>query len=153
MCTIYLMPPLSYAKGLETPLMKLTLAEALARTSECFPETEALISRHQNLRYTLREFDVEVSRVVRGLVGRGLCAQDRVGIWSTNCAEGVLLQYGCARAGIVLVNVNPAYRLYEFSYVLTKSRMRALFLWERDARSNYQQILELARSPKEHSIM
>ena len=73
---------------------------------------------------------MEVSRVARGLVGLCLCAQDRVGIWSTNCAEWVLLQYGCARAGIVLVNVNPAYRPYELSYVLTKSRAELRDAWK-----------------------
>ncbi|MEO8096603.1 MAG: AMP-binding protein [Acidobacteriota bacterium] len=145
------MSSLSYAKGPEIPLARLTLAEALARTAEKFPFGEALISRHQGLRYTWTEFDQAVTQVAHGLAGLGLQARDRVGIWSTNCAEWILLQYACARAGFVLVNVNPAYRAHELSFVLGKSQMRALFLWERDARSDYQQILDQARKP-EHAL-
>ena len=141
------MSSLSYAKGPERPLLRLTLAEALTRTAQRFPQVEALISRHQGLRYTWHQFDQEVTRVAHGLAGLGLRARDRVGIWSANCAEWILLQYACARAGFVLVNVNPAYRPYDLSFVLNKSQMRALFLWERDTRSNYQEILDQARRP------
>lgn len=143
------MHPLSYAKGPSAPLLDLTLSEALAQSAARFPEREALVVRHQNLRLNWREFDEAVTRVARGLAGLGLHPQDRVGIWSSNCAEWVFLQYACARAGYVLVNVNPAYRSHELSYVLGKSRMKALFLWEQDARSNYRQILEQARGPEQ----
>lgn len=145
------MTSLSYAKGPVTPLVKLTLAGALARTAERFPAGEALISRHQGLRYSWREFDQAVTRVAQGLAGVGLRAQDRVGIWSTNCAEWLVLQYACARAGLVLVCVNPAYRPGELAFVLGKSKMRALFLWARDARTNYQEILDQARK-SEHAL-
>jgi fatty-acyl-CoA synthase len=74
----------------------------------------------------------------------GLTPGDRVGIWSTTCAEWVLLQLACARAGMVLVNVNPAYRSHELAYVMRKSAMKALFLWKRDARCDYAAILEEA---------
>jgi fatty-acyl-CoA synthase len=140
---------LSYAKGPRTPLVKLTLSEALAKTAALFPFHEALVSRHQRLRYTWREFDEAVTQVAYGLAGLGLCARDRVGIWSTNCAEWILLQYACARAGLVLVNVNPAYGPYELSFVLGQSRMRALFLWAKDERSNCQEILDQARKPED----
>jgi fatty-acyl-CoA synthase len=149
------MPDYSYSRGPESSLVESTLADALAQTARRFPGREALIVRHQNLRFTWREFDDAVTRVARGLAGLGLRAQDRVGIWSTSCAEWLLLQYGCARAGFVLVNVNPAYRSHELAFVLRKSRMRAIFLWELDARTNYQQILDEARSPDhalEHAI-
>ena len=140
------MPQPSYARGPEVPLWDLTLGEMLAQTAAQFPDREALVVRHQNIRLTWREFDDAVTRVARGLSGLGLQPQDRVGIWSTNCVEWVLLQYACARAGFVLVNVNPAYRSHELSYVLGKSRMKALFLWARDARCNYREILDGARS-------
>src|SRR5690349_2063914 len=149
------MPDPSYAKGPEWSLVESTLAEALAQTAQRFPDREALVARHQNLRFTWREFDVAVTRVARGLAGLGLEARDRVGIWSTNCAEWLLLQYACARAGFVLVNVNPAYRSHELAFVLKKSRMRAIFYWEKDARTNYQKIMDEARSPDqalEHAI-
>ena len=139
----------SYARGPQTPLVEMTLAEALARTAQRYPEGEALVSRHQNLRYTWREFDDAVTRVARGLAGLGLRTQDRVGIWSTNCAEWILLQYACARAGFVLVNVNPAYRSHELAFVLRKSGMRALFLWANDARADYRKILDEVRQPEQ----
>jgi fatty-acyl-CoA synthase len=143
------MADLSYSKGPESPLAELTLAQTLAQTASRFPDREALVVRHQSLRFTWREFDRAVTRVARGLAGLGLRARDRVGIWSTNCAEWILLQYACARAGYVLVNVNPAYRSHELAFVLRKSAMRALFLWEQDARANYQEILASARSPEQ----
>src|SRR5687767_1869415 len=136
------MSKLSYSCGPKAPLVEQTLAEALAKTAQRHPEREALVSRHQSLRYTWREFDQAVTRVARGLSGLGLRRQDRVGIWSGNCAEWVFLQYACARAGFVLVNVNPAYRSHELGFVLHSSRMRGLFLWAKDARSDYQQILD-----------
>ena len=141
------MPQLSYAKGPSAPLWELTLAEVLAQTASRFPEREALVSRHPNLRFTWRQFDVEVTRVARGLAGLGLQPQDRVGIWATNCVEWIFLQYACARAGYVLVNVNPAYRSHELAFILKRSEMKALFLSARDARANYAEILDGARSP------
>ena len=66
----------------------------------------------------------KTTTALTGLAGLGLRTQDRVGIWSANCAEWVLLQYACARAGLVLVNVNPAYRSHELAFVLRKSGMR-----------------------------
>src|SRR4051812_3818239 len=117
----------SYSRGPAAPLVDLTLSEALTQTASRFPNREALVSRHQNLRYTWRELDAEVTRVARGLAGLSLQPQDRVGIWSPNCAEWFLLQYACARAGFVLVNVNPSYRSHDLRFVLRKSRMRALF--------------------------
>jgi len=143
------MSKLSYVRGPETPLVEMTLAEALAITAQRYPGREALVSRHQNLRYTWRQLDDAVTRVARGLAGLGLRTQDRVGIWSANCAEWILLQYACARAGFVLVNVNPAYRSHELTFVLRKSGMRALFLWEKDARADYRKILDEARGPEQ----
>ena len=67
-----------------------------------------------------------------------------MGVWATNCAEWIYLQLGCARAGLVQVNVNPAYRSSELAYVLAKSGMKALILRAQDARSNYREILEQA---------
>jgi len=75
----------------------------------------------------------------------GIRRGDRVGIWSTNCIEWVMLHMGCARAGVALVNVNPAYRSHELQYTLTRSRMKAIFLWRKDKRADYAEILERAR--------
>jgi fatty-acyl-CoA synthase len=96
------------------------------------------------------------SRDLGDLACLGLRPGDRAGIWSGNCLEWILVQLGCAMAGVVLVNVNPAYRSVDLGYVLRKSRLRALFLRDRDARANYREVLQEARSgqelPLEHII-
>ncbi|HXB75225.1 MAG TPA: AMP-binding protein [Candidatus Acidoferrales bacterium] len=150
------MPPLSYTRGPEVPLLDLTIAQALASAAARFPDREALVVCHQSVRLTWAALDGEATRTARGLAGLGLCPGDRAGIWATNCLEWVLLQYGAARAGVVLVNVNPAYRSHELRYVLQKSRIRALFLREHDARANYRDILDESRSgqslPLQHVV-
>ena len=137
----------SYAQGPSASLWELTLAEVLSQTASRFPDREALISRHQNIRLSWRELDEQVTCVARGLAGLGLQPGDRVGVWAGNCAEWILIQYACARAGFVQVNVNPAYRAHELAFILQRSGMKALFLRHSDARCNYQEILDAARSP------
>lgn len=150
------MPALSYARGPEIDLLESTIGAALSQTANRFPDREALISRHQNIRWTWREFDERVTRTARGLAGLGLQPGDRVGIWASNFAEWILLQLATARAGYVLVNVNPAYRSHDLRFVLKKSRMKALFLRESDTRANYKEILDEARQnetlPLDHAV-
>ncbi|HYM10800.1 MAG TPA: AMP-binding protein [Bryobacterales bacterium] len=143
---------LSYTRGPEVLILEKTIDQALRETVAKFPEREALVVRHQNARLTFRALDAEVERTARGMAGLGLGPGDRVGVWATNCVEWVLLQLGCARAGAVLVNVNPAYRSHELAYVLRKSGMRALFLREKDARADYRAILGEARAGQESSL-
>ena len=140
---------LSYSKGPDGPMIEAPIGEVLRRTVERFGGREALIVRHQNVRYTWTRLAEEVERVARGLAGLGLGAGDRIGVWSTNCVEWVLLQLGCARIGAVQVNVNPSYRAQELAFVLKKSGMKALFLWEKDSRSDYRAILEDAMKGQE----
>jgi fatty-acyl-CoA synthase len=128
------------------PLLEKTISQALHDAAAKFPDRDALVVLHQNIRLTWRELDAEATRVARGLAGLGLRPGDRAGIWASNCAEWVLLQHAAARSGVVLVNVNPAYRSYELRYVLRKSRIRALFLHEKDARASYRDILEESRT-------
>ncbi|MBS1858807.1 MAG: AMP-binding protein [Acidobacteria bacterium] len=116
-----------------------------------WPERDALIVRHQEARLSWRALDAEATRVARGLAAMGLAPGDRAGIWAVNCVEWLLLQYGAARAGVVLVNVNPAYRSHELRFVLERSRIRALFLHARDARTDYRAILEEC-GPPEHVV-
>jgi fatty-acyl-CoA synthase len=134
----------------------MTLSEALARTAARFPDRDALVVCHQEVRLTWTELDREATRVARGLAGLGLVPGDRAGIWASNCVEWILMQYAAARAGLVLVNVNPAYRSHELRYVLQKSRIRALVLREHDARANYRAILDESRAgeslPLEHVV-
>jgi len=140
---------MSYTRGPDVPLLEKTLSQALADSAAAYPEHDALIVSQQNARYTWRTLDDEVTRVARGLAGLGLAPGDRVGAWASNCAEWVLLQYATARAGMVLVNVNPAYRSHELRYVLRKSHIRAVFLHDHDARANYREILRESRDGEE----
>ncbi|HLH39109.1 MAG TPA: AMP-binding protein [Bryobacteraceae bacterium] len=134
----------SYARGPDLDLTTLTTHQIFRQTVERFPERDALIVRHQNIRLTWRDLANEVERTARGLIGMGLRPGDRVGVWAANCAEWIYLQLGCARAGLVQVNVNPAYRAYELKYILKKSGMKALILRAGDSRSDYRAILEEA---------
>jgi fatty-acyl-CoA synthase len=146
------MSTLSYVRGPDAPILEQTIGDIIASAALHFPDRDALVSRHQNVRLTWREFDRELGRTARGLAGLGLAPQDRVGIWAGNCFEWVLLQMACARAGFVLVNVNPAYRSHDLGFVLKKSRIRALALWERDARADYRSILEQAAAGQELAL-
>jgi fatty-acyl-CoA synthase len=134
----------SYVRGPEIELTTKTIPQAFEETAAKFADRDGLIVRHQNLRLTWRQLHDEVERTARGLIALGLQPQDRVGVWATNCAEWVYLQLGCARAGLVQVNVNPAYRAHELAYVLKRSGMKALVLRAADSRSNYREILEEA---------
>jgi fatty-acyl-CoA synthase len=135
---------LSYSRGPDAPLIETSIWEVFEKTASRFPEREALVVRHQGVRLTFSELAVVAERIARGLAGLGIGEQDRVGVWSTNCAEWIQLHLACARIGAVLVNVNPSYRAYELAYVLRKSGMKALFLWEKDKRSDYRAIAEEA---------
>jgi fatty-acyl-CoA synthase len=136
---------LSNSRGADWPLLELTIGDLLERTANRFPDRLAVVSRHQAKRMTWAELSAAADRVARGLDSLGIGRGDRVGLWSTNCIEWIMLHMGCARAGAALVNVNPAYRSHELSYTLTRSRMKALFLWHRDKRADYEEILGRAR--------
>jgi len=148
---------LSYSRGPDQRLWEKTIGQVLDETVERHGDGLALVSRHQSKRYTWRELRDKADCVARGLWSLGIAPGDRVGLWSTNCVEWVVLHLGCARAGAILVNVNPCYRAHELAFTLRKSRMKALFLWERDGRTDYSQILKEARCrqslPLEHVIV
>ncbi|HLY16833.1 MAG TPA: AMP-binding protein [Bryobacteraceae bacterium] len=136
---------LSHSRGADRALLELTIGALLDRTASRFPDRPAVVSRHQSRRMTWAELSEAADRVARGLRSMGIRRGDRVGVWSTNCAEWIMMHMGCARAGAALVNVNPAYRSHELQFTLTRSRMKALFLWHEDKRANYEEILERAR--------
>jgi fatty-acyl-CoA synthase len=131
----------SYAQGAARPLLESTIGDLLRRTADRYPERLAVASRHQGKRMTWAELDAAADRVARGLWSLGVRHGDRVGIWSTNCIEWIMMHMGCARAGAALVNVNPAYRSHELQFTLTRSRMKALFLWHKDKRADYEEVL------------
>jgi fatty-acyl-CoA synthase len=117
----------SYAHGTGTvPLLGETIGANLAATAARLPDHEALVEVATGRRWTYAELDRWVTDVAAGLLARGVVAGDRVGIWSPNCAEWVALQYATARIGVILVNVNPAYRTSELEFVLRQSGVRTL---------------------------
>jgi fatty-acyl-CoA synthase len=132
---------LSYTRGPSRPLLDLTIGELLQRTADRFPDRLAVASCHQSKRLNWAELSAEADRVARGLWSLGIRRGDRVGLWSTNCIEWIVMHMGCARSGAALVNLNPAYRSHELQYTLQKSRMKALFLWHKDKRADYEEIL------------
>ena len=109
-----------------TPLLDETIGANLARTVERFGDREALIVRHQDIRWSYSEFDDRVAELARALIARGFKKGDRIGIWSPNHAEWVLLQYATARIGVIMVCINPAYRTHEVTYALAQSGCRGL---------------------------
>ncbi len=118
---------LSYASGTSTlPLIGQTIGENLERAAATWPDNEALVVVHQGVRLTYRQFDAEVNAYARRLMGLGLGKGDRLGIWSPNCAEWALVQYATAKIGVILVNLNPAYRTHEVEYALRQSGCVAL---------------------------
>ncbi|TVU70565.1 AMP-binding protein [Cobetia crustatorum] len=126
----------------DTPLMGETIGDCLDRICATYPERDALISCHQNLRYNWTELHQEVERVARGLLAMGITRGDRVGIWSPNRAEWTLIQYATAKIGVVLVNLNPSYRGHELAYALKQSGAATLLFQSRFKGSDYVAILE-----------
>jgi fatty-acyl-CoA synthase len=145
---------LSYSKGADLPLLELTIGEQLGETAARWPEQDAVVSCGQQRRLTWRQLLQTADSVGRGLRDLGLKENDRVGLWATNCIEWVIGHFACARAGLVLVNVNTASRTHELAFILKKSRMKALFLHARDKRADYAAILDGARAgaPLEHLL-
>jgi fatty-acyl-CoA synthase len=128
----------SYQQGSsDSPLIEQTIGRFFDAMVQRFPEREALVSRHQNLRYTYRQLQTESNRLASALLTLGLQRGDRIGIWSHNNTEWVLTQLATAKAGIVLVNINPAYRVSELEYALNKVGCKALIAMPEFKASNY----------------
>jgi fatty-acyl-CoA synthase len=120
---------LSYVHGAhDVPLIGQTIGPYLASVAERFGDNDALVVPYQNIRWTYKEFNERVTHLAAGLLKLGLHPGDRIGIWSQNCAEWVLVQFATARAGLIMVNINPAYRRSELEYVLDKVQCSALIL-------------------------
>jgi fatty-acyl-CoA synthase len=137
---------LSYSQGVSlTPLLGETIGANLRRIATRHPDTDAVIDLASGTRFTYAEFDAAVDGLARALIASGLGNGERVGIWSPNNAEWVLLQYATARAGIVLVNINPAYRSHELSYALAQSGCRWLFSVQEFKGSDYRAMIDSVR--------
>jgi fatty-acyl-CoA synthase len=136
----------SYASGTSsTPLLGDTIGDNLDRTIARFGEREALVSVHQDLRFTYAQFGEAVDRAARAFIAAGIEAGERVGIWSPNCAEWALVQYATAKTGIILVNINPAYRTSELEFVLRQSGCRMLVAATAFKTSDYVAMVDAVR--------
>src|SRR3954453_11242818 len=141
---------LSYAHGASAqPLLGETIGDNLARTAAAHPDADALVSCHQDLRWSYAELDERVDRAAAALIAAGLEPGDRLGIWSPNRAEWTLIQYATARAGVILVNVNPAYRTSELEYALRQSGCRMLIAAPSFKTSDYVAMTEEVRTSLE----
>lgn len=120
-------PTLSHSTGpTEPPLLAETIGANLDATVARHGDREALVDRAQGIRWTYAVLGAEVDRLAKAFLAAGLRTGDRVGIWAPNCAEWTLVQYATAKVGIVLVNINPAYRSHELGYVLQQAGIRGL---------------------------
>jgi fatty-acyl-CoA synthase len=118
---------ISYASGTsDVPLLGRTIGDDLRRSVARFGEREAMVDCPTGRRWSYTDLGADVDRLALGLLAIGIAKGDRVGIWSPNCAEWVLLQYATAEVGAILVNINPAYRTHELAYVLRQSGVRLL---------------------------
>ena len=144
----------SYDHGASsTQLLGETIGQAFDRTVGQHAEREALVVVDQGVRWTWRELGVRVHALAAGFLALGLKPGDRVGIWAPNCSEWVLTQFATAKAGLILVNINPSYRRAELEYALNKVGCKALILAPTLKSSDYIAIIqdlapELAECPQ-----
>ncbi|MDR6713661.1 fatty-acyl-CoA synthase [Pseudomonas hunanensis] len=132
----------SYTRGpQDKPLLEQTIGQAFDATVARCAAGEALVVRHQGLRYTWQQLADEVDRHARALMALGIDTGDRVGIWAPNCAQWCILQLASAKVGAILVNLNPAYRVAELDYVLRQSGCRWLVCADAFKTSDYHAML------------
>jgi fatty-acyl-CoA synthase len=149
---------LSYVHGASTqPLIGRTIGAQFDETCAAWPDNIALISRHQGIRWTYAQLKDRVDAFAAGLLALGLEPGDRVGIWAPNCAEWTITQFATAKAGMILVNINPAYRLSEAEYAINKVGCRALVIAVRHKTSEYlamvRQLREAQRLPTVEAVI
>jgi fatty-acyl-CoA synthase len=125
----------------DQPLIYRTVGDVLSHAAEQWGDRQAIVVRHQDIRWSYREFEREVDNFAAGLLALELEIGDRIGIWSPNNIEWVIAQFATAKAGLILVNINPAYRKGELKYTLEKVGCKALILANEFKSSNYVDML------------
>ena len=136
-------PQPSYTRGSQAKaLLAQTIGQAFDQTAAQFPDGEALVVRHQSLRYNWRELAEAVDLHARAFLALGLQAGDRLGIWAPNCAQWCISQFATAKIGVILVNINPAYRAAELEYVLQQSGCQWLVCAGAFKTSDYHAMLQ-----------
>ncbi|MGC8660409.1 MAG: AMP-binding protein [Desulfomonilaceae bacterium] len=135
-------PRVSYSNGMsDKALIGMTIGDKFDETVEKFPDNDALIVRHQGLRFTYSQFQARVNQLAKGLVHLGIKKGDRVGIWSPNNYEWCATQFATSKFGAILVNVNPSYRLHEVEYALKQSGCVAVIISPQFKSSYYTQMM------------
>ncbi len=136
-------PAPSYSRGpQDKALLAMTIGQAFDRTVAQHPQGEALVVRHQQLRYSWAQLAQAVDLHARALLALGLQVGDRLGIWAPNCAQWCITQFASARIGVILVNINPAYRSAELEYVLKQSGCQWLVCAGAFKTSDYHAMLQ-----------
>ena len=136
-------PALSHTRGeTEPPLLDQTIPDNLDATVARFGDRLALVDRDQGIRWSYTEFAEHVDELARAFVAIGVEKGERVGIWAPNMAQWTLVQYATAKTGIILVNINPAYRTHELEYVLRQAGIAYLVAVESFKTSNYRSMIE-----------
>ena len=146
----------SYASGtFGVALLGDTIGDNFDRTAARFSDRAALVDGPARRRWTYRELAADVDAVAMGLLDRGVAKGDRVGIWAPNCAEWVLVQYGCAKIGAILVNINPAYGTHELEFVLRQAGIRTLVAAPKFKASDYAGMIAEVRPrcPDLHDVV
>ncbi len=132
----------SYVSGTsEKPLLGMTIGDLFDRTVAQYPANEALVARHQGLRYTYAQLKEQVDTCAQALLALGVQKGDRVGIWAPNCAEWTITQFATSKIGAILVNINPAYRVHEVQYALSQSGCSYLITAAQFRSSDYTAML------------
>ena len=132
----------SYASGTsDKPLLGSTIGELFDKVTNEYPKREAIVSVHQNIRFTYSELAEQVNSLAKSFIGAGFKKGDRLGIWSPNNVEWLVTQYAAAKAGVILVTINPAYRSHELDYVLGQSGCKGLIIQNQFKTSSYESMI------------
>ena len=132
----------SYASGpSDKPLLGSTIGKFFDYAAGRYAEREAVVSIHQQVRFTYTQLAERVNKLAKAFIGAGFQKGDRIGIWSPNNVQWLIIQYATAKAGLILVTINPAYRSHELAYVLRQSGCKGLILQNNLRSSNYEQML------------
>ncbi|MDG1216523.1 MAG: AMP-binding protein, partial [Luminiphilus sp.] len=131
-----------YCGASQSQIIYETIGNYFDRTCESNPEVDALVVRHQNVRWSYQQLQEQVNSLAAGLLALGIQAGDRVGIWGPNSAEWVMVQLATAKIGAIMVCINPAYRTYELEYALNKVECDTIITAEQFKSSDYLGMLQ-----------
>lgn len=134
----------------DMPLLGLTIGDMFDVTSAKYPDTLALISRHQNIRWTYREMQAQINQCAKSLMHLGIQKGQRVGIWSPTYAEWAVTQFATSKIGAILVNINPSYRVHEVEYVLNQSGCSAIVIAPSFKTSDYTGMINALAPELQH---